>query len=248
MILKKHFLNLIFFVFAVAVHSQSDKKAVFVNLNLKWKNEPLELNKIYHSLNDSLQISAFKFYISSIEIQFDDNSKFIENNSYHLIDIENNKSLKIDLLKNTNKIISQISFNVGVDSLASVSGAMSGDLDATNGMYWAWQSGFINMKIEGKSNSCSTRNNNFYFHIGGYLKPNYALRNVTINCKDNININGNCKDNININSNFNDNINLIVDLAQLFDGIDLKSNNSIMIPGQKAMKIADLSTKIFSLE
>ena len=105
MILKKHFLNLIFFVFAVAVHSQSDKKAVFVNLNLKWKNEPLELNKIYHSLNDSLQISAFKFYISSIEIQFDDNSKFIENNSYHLIDIENNKSLKIDLLKNTNKII-----------------------------------------------------------------------------------------------------------------------------------------------
>ena len=226
------FLYLFIFIFTIVVHSQSDNGAVLVNFNLNWKNKSLELNKIYHSKNDSLQISAFKFYISSIEFQFSDNSKFIENNSYHLIDIEHNKSLKIALLNNTNKIISRIFFNIGVDSLASVSGAMTGDLDVTNGMYWAWQSGFINMKIEGKSSSCSTRNNNFHFHIGGYLKPNYALRKVNINC----------------NKNIENNINLIVDLSKLFEEIDLKSTNSIMIPGQKAMKLSDLSTKIFSLE
>jgi len=48
-----------------------------------------------------------------------------------------------------------------VDSLANVSGAMSNDLDATKGMYWSWQSGFINLKIEGKSASCKTRKINF---------------------------------------------------------------------------------------
>ena len=236
MIFKKQFLIIIFYFFSFVGYAQSNKDSLFVNLNLRWKNEPLELNKSYLTKTDSLQLSTFKFYISSIEIEFTDNSKLIEKNRYYLIDIENKKSQKIALLKKTNKTISRISFNVGVDSLASVSGAMSGDLDATNGMYWAWQSGFINMKIEGKSSSCSTRNNNFHFHIGGYLKPNYALRKVNINCNDNIN--GNC----------NDNINLIVNLSKLFDEIDLKSTNSIMIPGQKAMKIADLSTKIFSLE
>ena len=236
MIFKKQFFIIIFYSFSFVGYAQSNKDSLFVNLNLTWKNEHLELNKSYLTKTDSLQLSTFKFYISSIEIEFTDNSKFIKKNGYYLIDIENKSSQKIALLKKTNKTISRILFNIGVDSLASVSGAMSGDLDATNGMYWAWQSGFINMKIEGKSSSCSTRNNNFHFHIGGYLKPNYALRKVNINCNDNIN--GNC----------NDNINLIVDLSKLFDEIDLKSTNSIMIPGQKAMKIADLSTKIFSLE
>ena len=238
MIFKKQFFIIIFYSFSFVGYAQSNKDSLFVNLNLRWENEPLELNKPYLTKTDSLQLLTFKFYISSIEIEFTDNSKFIEKNGYYLIDIENKSSQKIALLKKTNKTISRILFNIGVDSLASVSGAMSDDLDATNGMYWAWQSGFINMKIEGKSSSCSTRNNNFHFHIGGYLKPNYALRKVNINCKDNDNINGNC----------NHNINLIVDLARLFKNIDLKSTNSIIIPGQKAMKIADLSTKIFSLE
>ena len=213
MIYLKQFTNLVFLVFVLFGYSQSNKDSVFVSLNLKWKNNPLELNKIYHSKADSLQISTFKFYISSLEVQFDDNSKFIEKNSYHLVDIEDVKSFKIALYKKVNKSISKISFNIGVDSLASVSGAMSGNLDATKGMYWAWQSGFINMKIEGKSNSCATRNNNFHFHVGGYLKPNYAITNVNIKC----------------NNISNENINLAVDLSKLFDEIDLKTTNSIIM-------------------
>ena len=230
MVFRKQFLLLLIFVFVLKANGQFQSDSVFVKFNLKWKNEPLELNKVYHSKTDSLQISTFKFYVSAITIQFEDNSTFIEKNSYHLVDLEDENTFKIALFKKANKSISKISFNIGVDSLASVSGAMSGDLDATNGMYWAWQSGFINMKIEGKSSSCATRNNNFHFHVGGYLKPNYAMRNVNVNANNNINVN------------------LIIDLAQLFDEIDLKTTNSIMIPGQKAMKIADLSVNMFRLQ
>jgi hypothetical protein len=57
---------------------------------------------------------------------------------------------------------------------------MAGDLDPIKGMYWAWQSGYINMKIEGKSSSCRTRKNEFQFHIGGYLSPYYAMRKVAL--------------------------------------------------------------------
>lgn len=31
---------------------------------------------------------------------------------------------------------------------------MDGDLDPLNGMYWAWNSGYINMKIEGITPKC----------------------------------------------------------------------------------------------
>jgi hypothetical protein len=232
MVFRKQFVLLFIFVFVLKANGQFQSDSVFVKLNLKWKNETLELNKVYHSKTDSLQISTFKFYVSAIAIQFEDNSAFIEKNSYHLVDLEDENTFKIALFKKANKSISKISFNIGVDSLASISGAMSGDLDAIKGMYWAWQSGFINMKIEGKSSSCATRNNNFHFHVGGYLKPNYALRNV----------------NVNANNNINDNVNLVVDLSKLFDEVDLKTTNSIMIPGQKAMKIANLSVNMFRLQ
>jgi hypothetical protein len=211
------------------VIAQTEKDSVAIAIDLRWKTEKLELNKSYTSTNDTLQLSLVKFYISNVAIEYNNGLFYKEKNSFHLIDIENEKSLQFLIPKNNNSI-SKVIFNIGIDSITSVSGAMSGDLDVTNAMYWAWQSGYINMKIEGKSSSCKTRKNAFQFHIGGYLKPNYALRNVNINC------------------NNNNEILLQVDLAKLFDEIQLSETNSIMIPGKEAMKIADLSTKMFSEE
>ena len=106
---------------------------------------------------------------------------------------------------------------------------MAGDLDPTKGMYWAWQSGYINMKMEGKSSSCKTRKNEFQFHIGGYMKPNYAMRKVELVSK-------------------NQNLNITIDVAEFFSELKLSETNSIMIPGKKAMKLADYSIKMFKIE
>ena len=175
-----------------------------------------------------------KFYFSSIKIQFDDKSEFIHKTSYHLVDTEKEASLTIPLCTNTAKLISKITFNIGVDSVASTSGALAGDLDAINGMYWAWQSGFINMKIEGHSNSCKTRKNAFQFHIGGYVDPNYTLREIVVPVSK-----------VQI---YTTAIPIQVDLAKLFDAIQLSKINAIMIPGKEAMQLADLATKIFFVE
>lgn len=229
---KRKYILLINFLFIICVSAQTKSDSLSVKINLKFGDEPLELNKNYSSKNDTLQITLVKFYLSNIEIHYQDNSVFKETNSYHLIDIENPESIHFKLKNQDFKPIKSIHFSIGVDSLASVSGANGGDLDLQNGMYWAWQSGYINMKIEGISKSCATRKNAFQFHVGGYLQPNYAIR----------------KSNLNVSNNTKNQIFLKVDFGKLFSEISLKQTNTIMIPGKDAMKIADLSTKMFSIE
>ena len=73
-----------------------------------------------------------------------------------------------------------IAFNLGIDSITNVSGAQGGDLDPTKGMYWAWQSGFINIKLQGTSNSCPPPKNEFEFHLGGYQYPFNSLQTIIL--------------------------------------------------------------------
>ncbi len=202
-----------------------------MHFNVKYKSSPLELHKKYYSLSATLEIETFKFYVSNIEVQYADNTLGKSKNNYHLIDIENLNSLSIPIAAKQNNVISKVTFNIGVDSIASVSGALAGDLDPAKGMYWAWQSGYINMKIEGKSTSCKTRKNQFHFHLGGYMKPNYGLRTVILEALKPV-----------------ETLEIVVDLEKLFSEIELKKTNSIMIPGQKAMTMSDLAAKMFTLE
>lgn len=216
-------------------YSQSNSDSLHLNFNLKFNKLPLELNKNYVSdTKDTLSITTFKCYVSNIQIQFSDNSRFTEQDSHHLLDFDNPNSFQIPICIKSDKLISKITFNIGIDSLTNTAGAMAGDLDAIKGMYWAWQSGYINMKIEGKSPSCKTRKNEFQFHIGGYLPPFYAMRKAKINGND--------------NSNDNDNVNIAIDLKDFFSNINLSQTNSVMIPGKVAMELATDSVKMFHLE
>lgn len=210
------------------ISAQEKKDSLIVPFRLKFGNELLALNKMYILKdNDTLEISTLKFYVSAIEIHYADAS-FSRSERFHLLDMESPQTLGVSF-PYSGKSISKISFCIGVDSLASVSGAMAGDLDPVNGMYWAWQSGYINMKIEGRSPSCKTRKNEFQFHIGGYLKPHNAMRMVSLEVRS-------LKPEI------------TVDLARLFSKIRLADTNSIMIPGTKAMGMADVSVNMFLVE
>lgn len=218
---------LVFILFFQWIYSQEKKDNFYLRFDFKYENESLTQNKKYVSLSkDTLQINTFRFYISNLKFILQDKSEILEENSYHLIDFEDLNSQIISIPKKSNLEIKKIVFSLGIDSTASVSGALSGDLDPTKGMYWAWQSGYINFKIEGKSSSCTTRNSEFQFHVGGYLKPNYAIKTIELETK---------------NSNFEIN----VDLSKLFNQIKLSEINSVMIPGSKAMDIADKAKSMF---
>jgi hypothetical protein len=86
------------------------------------------------------------------------------------------------------------------------------------------------MKLEGKSSSCTNAKKEFQFHIGGYLPKQNALQKIEWNLDE------------------KQNINIEVELSNWLDAISLKETNSIMIPGEKAIKMAQLYKNMFGFE
>ena len=232
--LKTYLLLALLFTFLGTV-AQTKEDSLVVQVHLKFNQEDLKVNSTYISAQkDTIAFDKIIFYLSDLVFIYKDNSQQKQLPTYHLIDSDAIESQTFSIPYSKEKEIIGLKFNIGVDSLASVSGAMAGDLDATKGMYWAWQSGYINFKIEGKSMSCLTRKNKFQFHIGGYIQPYYAMKSVEIQ--------------INQHQILENSIKVTVELSKLFDKIQLSQTNSIMIPGKDAMMIADLTKDIFSIE
>ncbi len=227
---NKFYTICIIFMTSVCLFGQNDKDSLSVIINAKWNENPFKLSTSYISKNkDTLKITQLKFYVSDFQVVFEDKTTFTDKAS-HLVDFEKPNSTIFPISKNNKKKIIGVNFCIGVDSLASVSGALSGDLDPSNGMYWAWQSGYINMKIEGKSPSCKTRKNEFQFHIGGYMQPYYAMQEIEMPISK---------------SQIPNQIDVAIDLGKFFSEIHLKETNSVMFPGKEAMKLANYFTKMF---
>jgi hypothetical protein len=181
---------------------------------------------------DTVAIDRFRFYLSSLSLTFENGEKYSEANSYHLIDAEDPSSFLISLKNVPGAKVSGITFNIGVDSACSVSGALAGALDPVKGMYWAWNSGYINAKLEGICKSNKGRKNHvFEFHIGGYMQPYYAIRSVQLSVKE----------------SSQPKIVLRSDVSAWLEGLDLKKENSVLIPGKEAMEVADRYSKMFSI-
>ncbi|MBL0235294.1 MAG: hypothetical protein IPQ02_01375 [Saprospiraceae bacterium] len=207
------------------------QKDLSIDFKFKYQQQELVKERWYIGSNqDSIRFETLKFYISDLKVYFKDGKNFLEQNSFHLLDFENSESIHI-LLKNiSNDNLSHISFNLGIDSTTNVSGAMGGDLDPTKGMYWTWQNGYINFKLEGKSTMCKTRNNEFQFHIGGYMNPFNTLQKIELP--------------INKVGSYT----IVFDLEQLMDKIDLSILNHVMSPQLDAVEISKKIATAFSIE
>lgn len=194
------------------------------------------------STGDSIQFETIRFYLSAIQFDLNNGQTVSDALPVHLIDIFEPSTLIISLQNIDYKDIKTIRFNIGIDSTTSVSGALGGDLDPQKGMYWAWQSGYINMKIEGKSPQCKNRKNIFQYHIGGYMQPFYAMRSLElpINTKNTVEERN--------PDTFGKGIKLNVDLSKFFQKVKIASQNSIMIPSKEAVQLADLSIHMFSID
>jgi hypothetical protein len=190
-------------------------------------------------LEDStaMQITALKFYISRIQFLKNKKVVFEEKNSFnlgklctaHLIDVADATTQKISIAHSASIQADELLFYLGIDSLTNVSGALGGDLDPTKGMYWTWQSGYINFKLEGKSKRCKTRNNEFQFHLGGYQQPFYCLQTLTFPIK-----------------NTNE-INIILDTEKIINQLNLTKQNHIMSPNKEALVLSKVVANAFSI-
>jgi hypothetical protein len=139
------------------------------------------------------------------------------------------ESTKLRLESQEELLINGFRFKLGVDSINNVSGAYGGDLDPTLGMYWTWQSGYINFKLEG---FYTTENGNrkFQYHLGGYLNPFETVQEIRLDIL------------------ISKKILVIVDLEKFLKSIPAELPANIMSPGKNAKLLSELLIPIFSLE
>lgn len=200
-----------------------------------FNGKPLVLEKgnYISGMGDTLTISVFKFYVGEFALHAHEGKK--EFKDYYLLDAEDTLSLKIRLTGIEFSSVSELSFKIGTDSITNTSGAMEGALDPFKGMYWEWNSGYINAKLEGKSSACKTLHHAFEFHIGGYQRPHFTQRTVHLSIPAN-----------ELKSSVNK-LTVYADAAAWVNKIQLSKINNIVEPSKAAAKMADAYARMFSI-
>lgn len=187
----------------------------------------IELNKNYAVQEfDTLSFSSISLYISDIVLFQDSLPVYKDSIRYHLLQAENPSSLAIKLP--TTIPFTQISFTFGIDSIAQSHPDFTDALDPIHGMYWTWNSGYINGKIEGTSSLCSTSKHAFQFHIGGFRFPYATYRRITLPCHQSTAI--------------------AFDVASVIKKGIAAFNCTVMSPGEKAYTLSSLITPMFSIK
>ncbi len=189
-----------------------------INIGVIYKHQNLPLNKWLPVSNskDNIQISKFKFYISHFEFIKNGKIIFADHNSVFLYDIENSSSNNINIMVPSSLSFDSLKIQIGIDSVRNASGNMEADLSPLKDMYWTWQSGYINIKLEVKHKSDVEKL--IQYHIGGYQSPYASIASVTFPIKE--------RQEIQIN----------YDIESLLNTLDFMQEKSIMSPGIAAVQ------------
>ena len=130
-----------------------------------------------------------------------------------------------------------ITYTIGVDSLRNTMDVTkrTGNLDiagTAQGMYWAWNSGYIFFKMEGTSPQIAT--SNYRYHIGLYG----GLSTKTVNnVKKNTLAFG--SETLKVRKDKNPQINLKMDVLKVFTG-----NNNLKLVDNPVIMVSPLSVNV----
>lgn len=142
------------------------------------KDLQLDSTRYMNAAGEDFTVSKLNYYISNIKLTKLDGGVFTvpQDSSYFLIREANKESQKLTIRNVLTGDYTGIEFTVGVDSVRSVmepdSPGRKGILDIYTGptneeaMYWDWNPGYIFLKLEGSSDSATTANGKYYYHIG----------------------------------------------------------------------------------
>ncbi len=124
----------------------------------------------------------------------------------------------------------KLCFQFGLDSATQVSGRMDGPLDPAKGMYWAWNTGYIQCRLEGNSSSSAGKKGKFEFHLGGYASPYSCPQNVCLDFSEAAGSVGS---------------EVYLDFKPLLNSVSLKKTHSVLIPGKEALEMSSVLGKSF---
>ncbi len=210
-----------FIVFIVLFHQAHTQ----LNVSLRWGTEPIRLEKYYFLGKDSLMFHELKLYLSDFQFEKETRKQVLV--GPHFIDLEDPSSLRLfpDFLVAEYQ---SLRFHFGLDSSYHVSESVDGPLNPMNGMYWAWNSGYIQFKCTGTSSSISLTDQTFEYHLGGYRQPFKTIESIHLAIKGNT---------------------LILDIKPFFEQtVDFQEVKHVMIPGKLAQSYCRELSKLFRSE
>jgi hypothetical protein len=212
------------------VCANAQERVLEIEFKALYNNKPLLLKSEVHQFQEKkIVFTRLKYYITNVELWLGDEPVWKEKDSHHLIDQEQVELPKVALEIPQELHYDKIKYQLGIDSVTNVSGAMGGDLDPTKGMYWAWNSGYINFKLEGVYEDCPTRKNKFQFHIGGYAGTLASVQKIEHKIKG------------------AEPIVVSVHVDQFLKELNLVEEHSLMSPSTKAVAFAERAASIFSI-
>ncbi|MBK6397735.1 MAG: hypothetical protein IPF75_05645 [Bacteroidetes bacterium] len=132
-----------------------------------------------NELGQKYTVTKFKYYISNIQL-INDSGKVFSSEEYFLINEDEPQSKGFSVKDVPPGNYKTLSFIIGVDSLRNCSGLQEGALDPIKGMFWAWNTGYIFLKLEGASESSTAQGGIFEYHIGGFKEPVNAIRKISL--------------------------------------------------------------------
>lgn len=200
-----------------------------IDVNLTVGKQVVELNQTLQLNDHSFQLEQVRFYLSKFEFYRD--NQLVERDSVtaYLIDLEMDSTRKLIFPQINALQVNEIRFLFGIDSVTNVSGAMPGALDPMHGMYWSWQSGYINCKLEGAF--LTPKQEAFQLHLGGYAAPFSGVQQLELE------------------SSHTANPQLNIDLSSLMgEVIQSKSGLHVMSPCSKAVEYAQLLKQSIELK
>ncbi len=220
-----------FLLVSILFFSQENiaQKRVWVNFETIANEKKIVLNdSIYtNKYGEKYNITKLKYYISNLKM--DCVNTWSIQHGVSLIDAKNSDSFS---LKQRCRLSPSISFTLGLDSAINAYGPQSDSpLDPLNDMYWAWNSGFVNFKLEGNSTSSTAINNKIEQHIGGYKDKYKTYQTIVLPIKK-----------------FTNHITIQMNLDAYWDNIKIAENATITSPGDLAKKAADGFVKMFSIK
>lgn len=222
-------IGLLFYVGSLSAQSTHD---VVLKFNPVYHTVPVAFSDTYYPVGakDSIRFDALRFYISQVTLLQKGEVVWLEPSSYHLVDVAEPASMQLHFSLPDNIVYDGLRFAVGIDSATNVAGAMGGDLDPTKGMYWTWQSGYINVKVEGVSSLSAARKHEFQYHLGGYMAPFALLQTVTLK-----HVQGAA-------------MQVEIDLAQFIQGAAMDASDHVMTPSAEAVRLAVKFAEAFRLK
>jgi hypothetical protein len=227
--MNRIFLIFLFFTISFSAFSQ-DARIITVSFvpTIDNKNVKLDEDIIIDSVQHyKINITKLKFYVSHLSFYKDEQLVWQDNELAHLMDVENEMNIKCIIKKNIE--FNKIKIGLGIDSVTNVSGALDGDLDPLKGMYWTWQSGYVNFKLEGTSTAIRSESQKFEYHLGGYSAENNTYNSIVLPV-------GN-----------SDTINIAIDFNKFLSDFNVVTHVNVMSPGKVAVDLSKILASCFNI-